>query len=163
MSRIKNLPIPAIALVFTLIILGAGPALAGKIPFGPRVGYTSWDGISQFHFGGHLKLGEIFPNVHLTPGLEVGLGDGFTIVTANGDVAYQFTELTTDPWGMYAGGSLSLNYLDHEHLDGELDLGFSLLFGGTRKLNNGHELLGEVRFGLLDSPDFKATIGYTFF
>ncbi len=152
-----------LALISALIILNAGTTLALDIPIGPRAGYTSWDGINQMHFGAHAKMGDLFPNVALTPGVELGFGDGFTIITLNGDLAYQFTELTTEPWGLYAGGSLSLNYLDNDFIDGDLDLGFSALLGVTRKLGNQNELLLEIRLGILDSPDFKATLGYTFF
>ncbi len=150
------------ALLILLVLLTATTTLAGT-PLGPRVGYTSWDGISQMHFGVHAKLGELFPNVEMIPNLEMGFGDNFTIITLNGDLAYQFTELTTEPWGLYAGGSLSLNYLDNDIMDGDLDLGFSALLGVTRKLGNQNEILLEARLGILDSPDFKITLGYTFF
>ncbi len=150
-------------LITVLLIFATAPALALDFPIGPRVGYTSWDGINQIHFGGHAKLGELFPNVELTPGVELGFGDGFTIITVNGDLAYQFTELTAEPWGLYGGGSLSLNYVDHDQVDANLDLGFSALVGATLQLDNGNEVLGEIRLGILDSPDFKLTFGYTFF
>ena len=150
-------------LTITMILLMATSVLALDVPLGPRVGYTSWDSISQVHFGGHAKLGELFPNVEMTPNIEMGFGDNFTVITLNGDLAYQFTELTTAPWGLYGGGSLSLNYLDNDQIDGNLDLGFSAIAGVTRKLGNQNEILAELRLGILDSPDFKATIGYTFF
>jgi hypothetical protein len=161
LSMIRTLV--TLALVSTLIILNTGSALALGLPIGPRVGYTSWDGIQQMHFGAHAKTGDLFPNVELTPGIEMGFGDDVTLITLNGDLVYRFTELSTDPWGFNAGGSLSLNYIDHKLSDGNLDLGFSGLIGVTRKLGNGNELLAEIRLGILDSPDFKATIGYTFF
>ncbi len=144
-----------------LILLTATTALA--LDLGPRVGYTSWDRINQMHFGVHAKLGELFPNVEMTPNLEMGFGDASTVITLNGDLAYQFTELTTDPWGFYGGGSLSLNYLDSDLRDGDLDLGFSVLAGFTNKQDNQHEIMGEIRLGVLDSPGFKITFGYTFF
>ena len=150
-------------LISLLFILTAAPALALEFPLGPRVGYTHWDGINQMHFGIHAKLGELLPNVALTPNIELGFGAGYTIITLNGDLAYQFTELTSAPWGSYAGGSLSFNYLDHDLLEGNVDLGFSAIIGGTRMMSNGHEMLGEIRLGILDSPDFKLTFGYTFF
>jgi len=149
--------------LFILLILAAAPALAGSLPIGPRIGYTHWDGINQMHFGGHVKLGELFPNVELTPGLEMGFSSGYTVITVNGDLAYKFTELTSGGWGMYGGGSLSLNYLDHDLLEGNLDLGLSALIGATRMMSNGDEVLGEIRLGILDSPGFKLTFGYTFF
>ena len=149
--------------VFLLLVLTATPALSLDLPVGPRIGYTHWDGINQLHFGGHVKLGELFPNVELTPGLEMGFSNGYTVIIINGDLAYQFTELTSAPWGFYGGGSLSLNYLDHDLLEGNMDLGLSALVGATRQLGNGNEVLGEVRMGILDSPEFKITFGYTFF
>ena len=149
--------------VSLLLIMAATPALSLDVPIGPRVGYTSWDGIDQMHFGAHAKLGELFPNVELTPSLEMGFGNSYTIITLNGDLAYQFTELTTATWGLYGGGSLSLNYKDHDLVDGNMDLGLSALIGSTRKLGNGNEVLGEIRLGILDSPGFKLTFGYTFF
>ncbi len=146
-----------------LLSLTASSCLALGMPIGPRVGYTHWDGINQMHFGAHAKLGELFPNVEMTPSLEMGFNNGYTIITLNGDLAYQFTELTTTNYGLYGGGSLSLNYLDHDLVEGDVDLGLSALLGATRKMGNGDEVLGEIRVGILDSPDFKLTFGYTFF
>lgn len=155
--------IRTVTIISILFILAAAPAQALDIPLGPRVGYTHWDGINQMHFGGHAKLGELFPNVELNPGIEMGFGAGFTIITINGDLVYKFTELTTSPYGLYGGGSLSLNYLDHDLLDGNMDLGLSALIGSTHEMSNGDEILGEIRLGILDSPGFKLTFGYTFF
>lgn len=149
--------------ILLLLILTASSSLALDLPLGPRVGYTHWNGINQMHFGGHAKLGELFPNVELTPSLEMGFSSGYTIVTLNGDLAYKFTELTSTPYELYGGGSLSLNYLDHDLLAGNMDLGLSALLGATRKLSSGDEVLGEIRLGILDSPGFKLTFGYTFF
>ncbi len=141
-------------------------------PAGLRVGHTSWDGVSQIHFGAHMKLGEVFPNVDLTPGIELGFGDNVTIMTLNGDLAYQFTELASHPWGFYGGGSLSLNYVNFDLPDGaeawgvdssDWQLGLSALAGVTRATSSGDEWMLEARFSLLDSPDWKLTLGYTFF
>jgi len=150
-----------------ILALAAGLALAGtasaRTPVGIRAGYTDWDGLSQAHFGAHLKVGELFPNVDLTPGLEFGFSGGATVATLNGDLAYKFTELVEAPWGFYAGGSLSLNYLKPDAFDSDLKVGLSGLIGGSHLLNNGDQILLEVRLGILDSPDFKITAGYTFF
>lgn len=150
--------IRTITLISLLLILIASSASALEYPVGARMGYTHWSGLDQVHLGGHAKLGEIFPNAELTPGVEVGFGGGFTVMTINGDLVYKFTELTNHPWGLYGGGSLSLNYLDSD-----FDLGLSALIGTTYKLSDGNEILGEVRLGFLDSPDLKITFGYTLF
>ena len=150
-------------LVLSLTALTAICGTALGTPIGVRVGYTDWDNVSQMHFGAHAKTGELFPNVDFTPGLEMGFGDDITIMTFNGDLAYKFTELMEAPWGLYAGGSLSLNYLNPRHLESDIHLGLSGLLGFTRLLSGGDELMLEARFGILDSPDFKITFGYTFF
>jgi len=137
--------------------------LRGDIAYGFRAGYTSWNGLNQIHIGAHLKLGEIFPNVQFTPNLEAGFGDGANIVTVNGDVVYSFTEFFEHPWNLYGGGALSFNYLNPDGFGSTTDLGLSAVVGMERTLANGHESLVEIRVGIMDSPDFKLTFGYTFF
>jgi hypothetical protein len=153
--------------VFVLVILfiaaGAGRSDAAMPPLGVRAGYTSWESINQFHFGGHAKLGDLFPNVALTPNLELGFGDSATVVAVNGDLVYRFTELANAPWGPYAGGCLSFIFVDRNDEGSDTDLGLSGVVGTTYALTGGNEIFAEVRFGIMDSPGFKATVGYTFF
>ncbi|MCP4571599.1 MAG: hypothetical protein GY838_04545 [bacterium] len=152
-------------LVIALIIVatGAGTSLAEGIPpLGIRAGFTSWEGTDQIHMGAHAKLGDLFQNVAFTPGFELGFDSDVTVLTVNGDLAYRFTELAQAPWGPYGGGSLSFNFVDWNGTSAT-DLGLSLLAGTTYDLDNGNELLGEIRLGLMDSPGFKLTFGYTFF
>jgi len=132
-------------------------------PFGIRAGYTSWKNIDQFHVGGHVYLGELWPNVEFTPNIEVGFGDSVTILTLNGDLTYLFTEFFGFPWGLYGGGSLSFNYVNPDLGDSETDLGLSGLVGTTYTFANDHKGMAEIRFGIMDSPDFKLTFGYTLF
>lgn len=147
----------------------AAPAAASantpgrSLPLGLRAGYTSWENISQVHFGAHAKLGDIFPNVQLTPSLEMGFGDDFTLVALNGDLSYRFTELVSFPWALYGGGGLGLNYTKPGDFDSDFQLGFSGVAGLGRTLSGGDEIMVETRFGILDSPGFKLTLGYTFF
>ena len=132
-------------------------------PFGVRAGYTSWKNLNQFHVGGHVYLGELWPNVEFTPNIEVGFGDSATVVTLNGDITYQFTEFFAFPWGLYGGGSLSFNWVNPDIGESKTDLGLSLLAGSTYTFANDHKGMTEIRFGILDSPDFKLTFGYTLF
>lgn len=160
MKRLTT-PVAAVALVFAL--LGAGPVrAAGHPPLGARAGYTNWEGHSQFHLGGHIKLGDVLPNVAFTPGLELGFGSGMTVLMLNGDLYYRATEFAQKHWQPYVGGSVSLNHTSFD-LGSETDLGLSALLGTTYALENGNELLGEIRLGLIDSPGFKLTAGITFF
>lgn len=140
-----------------------GTTAHSDIAFGVRGGYTGWNGISQLHLGGHLKMGEVFPNVDFTPGLEAGFGDNITIITLNGDMTYNFTELVERPWNLYGGGSLSFNYFNPDGGGSDSHLGLSALLGLERTFANDHQGLVEVRVGIMDSPDFKLTFGYTLF
>ncbi len=147
------------AIALLLILLSALPAVA-TTPLGVRAGYTDWDGTGQIHLGMDAKVGEIVPNVEFTPNVEFGWGDNATILTINGDVSYQFTELVTVPWGMYGGGALSFHYKDiHNHSD--TNLGLNALFGFTKIFTNGHRGMAEIRLGIMDSPDLKLTFGYS--
>jgi hypothetical protein len=135
----------------------------GTPKFGVRAGYTSWESINQFHVGAHYYLGEIWPNFEFTPNIEVGFGDSVTIVTVNGDLAYNFTEFFSFPWSVYGGGSLSFNYVNPDWGDSNTDIGFSGLVGTTYTLANDHKAMAEIRFGIIDSPGFKLTFGYSLF
>jgi hypothetical protein len=135
----------------------------GTPQFGIRAGYTSWESINQFHVGAHYYVGELWPNLEFTPNIEVGFGDSATIVTVNGDLAYNFTEFFSFPWSLYGGGSLSFNYVNPDGGDSNTDIGFSGLVGTTYTFANDHKGMAEIRFGIIDSPGFKLTFGYTLF
>ncbi len=132
-------------------------------PFGFRAGYTSWKSINQFHVGGHVYLGELWPNFEFTPNIEFGFGDDAFVLTLNGDLTYVFTEFFGYPWGPYAGGSLSFNLVNPETGDTENDLGLSGLVGTQYTFANEHRGMVEIRFDLMESPSFKLTFGYTLF
>ncbi len=149
-----------------LLLLAATTAPAELPPIGARGGITNWEDLSQFHFGLDARLGEVVPNVEFTPNLEIGMGDDATIITINGDLTYQFTELVSSPWGLYGGGALSLHIMDFDTGPGsgsDTDLGLNLVAGGTKVFENGHLGLAEIRIGVLDSPDLKLTLGYSLF
>ena len=135
----------------------------GNSPFGVRAGYTSWKSVNQGHFGAHLYLGELWPNVEFTPNVEIGLGDDVFIMTFNGDITYLFTEFFSHPWGLYGGGSLSFNLVNPQLGDTETDLGLSGLVGTKYTFANDHVGMAEIRIGIMDSPHFKLTFGYTLF
>lgn len=132
-------------------------------PFGIRAGYTNWKNYDQFHFGGHAYIGELWPNIELTPNAELGFGDGAFIMTLNADVTYLFSEFVRYPWGLYGGGSLSFNLVNPDNAGTSTDLGFSVLAGTRYTFSNDHIGMFELRAGIIDSPDIKITFGYTLF
>jgi len=147
----------------TLCLLTAATAAAARPGLGPRVGWTHDSGLDQFHFGGQAVFTEVLTNVRIMPNVELGLGDGWTILAINGDLVYDATELATGNWGFYAGGGLALNRFDHDFGD-STEFGLNLLLGTTYRMGlGGREAFLELRFGLEDSPDLKLTLGLTFF
>lgn len=136
---------------------------SSNTPFGIRAGYTNWKNYDQFHFGGHVYLGELWPNIELTPNAEVGFGDDVFIMTLNADLTYLFSEFVRYPWGLYGGGSLSFNLVNPGVGDSATDLGFSVLAGARYTFSNDHIGMFELRAGIIDSPDIKLTFGYTLF
>ncbi|RKZ15619.1 hypothetical protein DRQ50_07265 [bacterium] len=167
MKRLRNpartgFPTRIGILILVGALITAATALAATPPLGARMGYTNWNSQDQIHVGGHVKLGDILPNVAFTPGLELGFGSGMKVLTLNGDLYYRATEFAQKHWQPYVGGSVSLNHANFDH-GSETDLGLSALIGTTRALNSGNELLVEIRLGLIDSPGLKLTAGITFF
>jgi len=149
-----------VTLVFVLSLIAGASFASGNIPMGLRAGFGS--GPDQFHIGAHAFTGEIFSGVDLTPNVEIGFGSNTTTIAFNGDFTYSFTELTTPPWGFYAGGELGLIFSDYT-FGSNTNLGLSAVGGLTKAFDNGHTGLVELKLGLLDSPDLKITAGYTFF
>lgn len=147
-------------LILSISLLAGVAQSSDNIPMGLRAGFTS--GPDQFHMGGHAYMGEIFTGVDFTPNVEIGFGSKFTTIALNADFTYSFTELVNAPWGFYAGAELGLIILDHD-FGSSTDIGLSALCGVTKTLDNGHTALGELKLGILDSPDLKLTLGYTFF
>lgn len=149
-----------------LLLAGAAAAQGDyelHYPVGFRAGYTSWENVGQVHFGAHVAMGEVMENISFTPNVELGLGDGLTVAAINGDFTWSFSEMTSGSWGLYAGGSLGLIWVDPEGGDANSDLGLSALGGLTRRFASGHDGFLEVRAGVLDSPGLKVTLGYNLF
>lgn len=152
--------------LLVLITLGLimAPALtvAGDVPLGLRAGYTSWESLEQFHIGGYGKIAEVFPNWDIIPNAEFGFGDDVTLIALNGDLVYNFTELFNKPYGFYGGGELGLNIVDTD-FGSDSDLGLSAVAGVSYDTDNGNQWIMEMKLGIMDSPGFKLTFGYSFF
>jgi hypothetical protein len=121
--------------------------------FGPRVG-ASVDP-DQFVIGGHFETPPLVDHITFRPNVEIGLGNDLTVTCFNFELAYKFE--SSKPWNVYAGGGPALVLFDHDH-DNHAEGGFNILLG----IEHREGLFGEIKAGMLDSPDFKVTIGYAF-
>jgi hypothetical protein len=138
------------------------PASAQQEGVGLRAGVSADP--DQFVLGLHYDTGAIVDRLSFRPNAEVGFGDNVTLVAFNFDVAY-WIPLKGKPWQLYVGGGPAMNiYVFDDDGPGrgdddtDVEPGFNLLFGAA----HADGLFFEVKVGAIDSPDFKAIVGYSF-
>ncbi len=128
---------------------------------GPRVGFTI--NPDQVHFGGHIDFGDLADNLMMLPNLEVGFGDNLTTVAPSFELDYRFRS-DWGVWTPYLGGGVGPVFYSFKHGGSSTDLGLYMQFGigkGSSGSQSGHFFI-EGKLGLVDAPDFKATVGWTF-
>ena len=140
----------------SVVLFSSTPALAQD---GGIRGGISVDP-DQFYFGGHLETSPIVDRVFFRPNVEVGIGDDLTLIAANMEFVYKFSR--TRPWNVYAGGGPALNIFMFDDdgpndNDAETEAGFNLLVG----IESARGLFFEFKIGLIDSPELKFGVGYT--
>jgi hypothetical protein len=129
-----------------------GWGLRGGLSFDP----------DQIVIGGHLDLGEFSPHWHFVPNIDLGIGDDVTLISISPDVTYDFP--VKDVGSLYTGGILAFewwNWDDHgrrqdDHSDSEIGL------HGLIGLSLETPVFFELNIGLVDAPDVKLIVGYTF-
>jgi hypothetical protein len=150
-----------------IVLLLSATAFGSRRPvgihgIGPRVGFTI--NPDQFHFGGHIDLGDLTNNLMMQPNLEIGLGDNLTTIAPSFEVDYRFRS-DWGAWTPYLGGGAGpIFYSVKNGGDSKSKLGLYLQFGigkGSAGNKSGHFFV-EGKLGLADAPDFKATVGWTF-
>jgi hypothetical protein len=139
-------------MLVVLLGLAAQPAQA-QVRAGAQGG-AAFDP-DQVFFGGHIETSPLVDRLRFRPGVDVGIGDDLTLVGFNFDFTYAFT--ANRPWNLYTGAGPAINWLD---FDGGSDTegGFNALIG----VKNRDGLFFELRIGMVDSPDLKFGVGYTF-
>jgi hypothetical protein len=128
---------------------------------GPRLGVTL--NPDQFHFGGHIDFGDLANNLMMLPNLEIGVGDNITTIAPSFELDYRFRP-DWGSWTPYLGGGVGPVFYSVENGDSFSKLGLYAQFGigrGSEGSQSGHFFI-EGKLGLVDAPDFKATIGWTF-
>src|SRR4029453_8028486 len=141
-----------LAAVSSFVLLLAAPA-AAQFSTGVRAG-ASVDP-DQFYFGGHIETRELADNITFRPNIEVGIGSDVTLIAFNFELAYKFR--TKNPWRPYVAAGPALNIFDSSD-ETDAKGGFNIAIGAEHRRG----LFGEVKFGLIDSPDFKFGIGFRF-
>lgn len=134
---------------------------AGFHGIGPRVGLTI--NPDQVHFGGHIDFGDLANNLMMLPNLEIGIGDDFTTVAPTFELDYRFRS-DWGAWTPYLGGGIGPVFYSHDNGGSNSELALYLQFGvgrGRSASETGHFFI-EGKLGLVDAPDFKATVGWTF-
>ncbi len=130
--------------------------------WGPRFGFSS--GPDQFIFGGQLDLGNITPDLTLTPNVDIGIGDNATTIGLNGDIHYHF-RVQNSPWRPYVGAGLAFTHIsiDVGPRDvSDTDVGLAIIGGAIVPTQTGSRFFVEGKLGLGDAHDFKLLIGWNF-
>jgi hypothetical protein len=164
MTCLPSRPLPisrclAAAIVAAVLLVAAPSPAAPQLGagFGVRAGVSADP--DQFHFGLHYDTGPLFERLSFRPNVEVGLGNDVTTVAANFEFAYWFP-LRRRPWGVYVGGGPALVVFRYDDRFGggtDAKPGFNLLVG----VAHSHGFFTEAKLGLIDSPEAKFTVGYT--
>ena len=145
--------VTGLSFLLGLVLLSSAPAAAQD---GGLRGGLSVDP-DQFFFGGHLETSPLIDRLHFRPNIEIGFGDDITLIAANMEFVYKLPR--RGGWGVYAGGGPALNvYMLDDADDSETDAGLNLLIG----VEQASGLFFEFKMGLVDSPDFKFGVGWTF-
>ena len=155
-----------IRVVVTAALLLATVAAAHAetaIPWGFRAGYTGDSDFQQLFVGCHAEVARPFGNTGLQPSLEIGFGDDIFVIALNLDLFYQFTELAQKDWSFYAGGGVAINHFNPDGLSSHTEFGLNVAGGVGLMISRSNRLFTEIRIGLEDSPDFKISLGLTFF
>jgi hypothetical protein len=112
----------------------------------------------QFYFGGHYETDELIDQLYLRPNVEVGLGDDVKTLALNIEAIYKIPLKKQRGMTFYAGGGPAINYYNFDEDSSDTKGGLNLLAG----LEFNDRFFLEVKAGLVDSPDLKVGIGYTF-
>lgn len=109
----------------------------------------------QFYFGGHVETPPLVDRLRFKPNVEIGVGNDVTVVALNLEFAYGFPSRRN--WNVYAGGGPALIIVD-THSNTGSGGGFNMLLGVSHRSG----LFAEFKVGVVDSPDFKVGVGYSF-
>ena len=157
MGHLVTRSIPRLSFLLVALFVLPGPAAAQNA--GLRAGLSVDP--DQFYFGGHVETSPLVDRLHFRPNVEVAFGDDLTLIAADMEFVYKFPNRRD--WGFYAGGGPALNIYRFDNDgkgndDAETEGGLNLMIG----VENNRGLFFEFKIGVVDSPDFKFGVGWTF-
>ena len=114
----------------------------------------------QGYFGAHYETGALVDRLHFRPNVEAGLGDDLTTISLNFEFAYKFPSRSAGSCTPAAGPAVNFYTFDigDDDDDTETDAGLNFLFGVEQRSG----LFFEFKLGVIDSPEVKFGVGYTF-
>ncbi len=118
-------------------------------------------GPDQVHFGFHAQA-PVISRLRLQPNVEIGVGNGLTLIALNPEVNYLFT--TRGPIKPYIGSGPGINVFDRRRPfeDTHTDVGINFVFGIEAPIRPPQNFLAEIKVGVGNTPEFKLTFGITF-
>ena len=154
---------------FLLVILGCliltGPVLAQNQSdieykgWGLRVGLA--DSPDQVIGGVHIDFGEFTDRLRFRPDAELGFGDDVNTLFVTAPVHYLF-KVADSNVRPYAGGGVSLGFVDPDRGDSDFEIGFKATGGAEWQRKNGKAFFLELEIGLGDVHDVQLVIGWAF-
>jgi len=158
MSLLRSL---ARVVVASVVLMAAGSVTARAETSAGLRGGLSVDP-DQFLVGAHLNLSPVGENVYIVPSAEAGFGDDLFTLSFNGDVQYRFDVSRGSQVRPYAGGGLTLYYVDFDG-GSDSELGVAVLGGIFFGRTSRNPMFVEMKAGLTNEvPDWKFIFGINF-
>jgi opacity protein-like surface antigen len=145
----------------------------GGSSVGSDLGWHGWglragvaDDVDQVVGGAHFNLGEFVPHLRFQPDIQLGAGDDHTTLYGTAPVYYRFgTETRFTP---YAGGGLSLGFVDRDlpagaHGDDtDFEVGGKVTGGLEWPRPEGQAFFVEFSLGFGDVHDAQLVAAWSF-
>jgi hypothetical protein len=148
------------ALLLALTTSANAQRVFGVHGIGPRAGFSIDP--DQVHFGGHLDLGDLAPQLMMVPNVEVGFGDDLTVVAAMMDLNYRFRS-EWGSWNPYLGGGIGPIFYNSDFGRDNTELGVTVQGGLARSMvSESGFMFMEFKVGLVEPPDVKLSVGWMF-
>lgn len=154
----KRVGIVCLTAVICAIASSARAQNAGA--FGVRAGASGSP--DQFYGGVHYESEPFAEQLRFRPNLEIGVGSNQTLVALNFEFAYYIPldsgrRRGVRPWSVYIGAGPAL-VIDRVTNNTNTGGGFNILIGAQHSGG----FFTELKVGMIDSPNVKFGVGYTF-